>query len=81
MNVTALRRALGNSLVQAFLVVVGLIWLTPLAGLLLSSLRSTEDTARGGWWTALTSPGQLSFDNYSALLGNAGITQAFGTRS
>ncbi|WNZ06708.1 carbohydrate ABC transporter permease [Streptomyces sp. 11x1] len=77
MNVTALRRALGNSLVQAFLVVVGLIWLTPLAGLLLSSLRSTEDTARGGWWTALTSPGQLSFDNYSALLGNAGITQAF----
>ncbi|MFF9038919.1 carbohydrate ABC transporter permease [Streptomyces sp. NPDC014892] len=77
MNVTALRRALGNSLVQAFLVVVGLIWLTPLAGLLLSSLRSTEDTARGGWWTALTSPGQLSFDNYSALLGNSGITQAF----
>ncbi|QYX75318.1 carbohydrate ABC transporter permease [Streptomyces akebiae] len=77
MNVTALRRALGNSLVQAFLVVVGLIWLTPLAGLLLSSLRSTEDTARGGWWTALTGPGQLSFDNYSALLGNSGITQAF----
>ncbi|MFF7389320.1 carbohydrate ABC transporter permease [Streptomyces scabiei] len=77
MNVTALRRALGNALVQAFLVVVGLIWLTPLAGLLLSSLRSTEDTARGGWWTALSSPGQLSFDNYSALLGNAGITQAF----
>ncbi|MDX2602453.1 carbohydrate ABC transporter permease [Streptomyces caniscabiei] len=77
MNVTALRRALGNSLVQAFLVVVGLIWLTPLAGLLLSSLRSTEDTARGGWWTALTSPGQLSFDNYSALLGNSGITRAF----
>ncbi|MBD9724101.1 carbohydrate ABC transporter permease [Streptomyces caniscabiei] len=77
MNVTALRRALGNSLVQAFLVVVGLIWLTPLAGLLLSSLRSTEDTARGGWWTALASPGQLSFDNYSALLGNSGITRAF----
>ncbi|MDT0566122.1 carbohydrate ABC transporter permease [Streptomyces sp. DSM 3412] len=77
MNVTALRRALGNSLVQAFLVVVGLIWLTPLAGLLLSSLRSTEDTATGGWWTALTSPGQLSLDNYSALLGNSGITQAF----
>ncbi|WP_060887096.1 carbohydrate ABC transporter permease [Streptomyces caniscabiei] len=77
MNVTALRRALGNSLVQAFLMVVGLIWLTPLAGLLLSSLRSTEDTARGGWWTALTSPGRLSFDNYSALLGNSGITRAF----
>jgi alpha-glucoside transport system permease protein len=77
MKVNTLRRALASSLVQAFLVLVGLIWLTPLAGLLLSSLRSTEDTARGGWWTALTSPGQLSFDNYTELLGNAGITQAF----
>ncbi|KFF99016.1 sugar ABC transporter permease [Streptomyces scabiei] len=77
MKVNALRRALGSSLVQAFLVLVGLIWLTPLAGLLLSSLRSTEDTAGSGWWTALTSPGRLSFDNYSELLGNDGITQAF----
>ncbi|MFH8802998.1 carbohydrate ABC transporter permease [Streptomyces sp. NPDC017936] len=73
----ALRRHLGNGLVQAFLVVVGLVWMTPLAGLFLSSLRSAGDTAKGGWWTVFTSPGQLSFDNYSALLGNAGITQAF----
>jgi alpha-glucoside transport system permease protein len=72
-----LTRWLGNSVVQAFLVVVGLIWLTPLAGLFLSSLRSARDSANGGWWTALASPGQLSFDNYSALLGNAGMTQAF----
>jgi alpha-glucoside transport system permease protein len=72
-----LSRWLGSSLTQTFLVVVGLIWITPLAGLFLSSLRSTEDTASGGWWTALTDPGQLSFVNYSALLRNAGITQAF----
>ena len=73
----ALRRGLGNSLVQAFLVVVGLVWVTPLAGLFLSSLRSAQDTAKGGWWTALAGPSQLSFDNYSALLGNAGMTRAF----
>ncbi|MFF8289238.1 carbohydrate ABC transporter permease [Streptomyces sp. NPDC016309] len=72
-----LRRWLANGLVQAFLVVVGLIWITPVAGLLLSSMRSANDNAASGWWTALTSPGQLSFDNYSALLGNAGITRAF----
>ncbi|MFH0177947.1 carbohydrate ABC transporter permease [Streptomyces cacaoi] len=77
MNLSALRRGLGNSLVQAVLVVVGLLWLTPLAGLLVSSLRSAQDTAKGGWWTAITSPGQLSFDNYTSLLGNAGMTQAF----
>ncbi|MER6996231.1 carbohydrate ABC transporter permease [Streptomyces sp. NPDC000410] len=68
---------LGNGLVQAFLVVIGLVWVTPLAGLLLSSLRSAQDNAGSGWWTTLTAPGQLSFDNYSALLGNAGITRAF----
>ncbi|WP_406865188.1 carbohydrate ABC transporter permease [Streptomyces sp. HUAS MG47] len=72
-----LRRWLGNGLVQAFLAVVGLIWVTPVAGLLLSSLRSASDNAASGWWTALTAPGQLSLDNYTALLGNAGITRAF----
>ncbi|MEU9312011.1 carbohydrate ABC transporter permease [Streptomyces sp. NPDC048256] len=77
MNLSALRRGLGNSLVQAVLVVIGLLWLTPLAGLLVSSLRSAQDTAKGGWWTAITSPGRLSFDNYTSLLGNAGMTRAF----
>ncbi|MDR6974282.1 alpha-glucoside transport system permease protein [Streptomyces sp. 3330] len=77
MNLSALRRGLGSSLVQAVLVVVGLLWLTPLAGLLVSSLRSAQDTAKGGWWTAITSPGRLSFDNYTSLLGNAGMTRAF----
>ncbi|MEU9733502.1 carbohydrate ABC transporter permease [Streptomyces sp. NPDC048002] len=75
MNV--IRRALGSGAVQVFLVLVSLVWVTPLAGLLMSSLRSAEDTARGGWWTVFTSPGQLSLDNYSALLENAGITRAF----
>src|SRR4051794_1445081 len=74
---SALRRGLSNGLVQAFLGLVGLVWLTPLAGLFFSSLRSAQDSARGGWWTTLTSPGQLSFDNYAALLGNTGITRAF----
>ncbi|MFI1466495.1 carbohydrate ABC transporter permease [Streptomyces wuyuanensis] len=72
-----LGRWLGNGAVQALLVVVGLVWITPLAGLLLSSLRTPQDNASSGWWTTLTSPGQLSFDNYTELLGNVGITQAF----
>ncbi|MFE7775088.1 carbohydrate ABC transporter permease [Streptomyces sp. NPDC057445] len=72
-----LGRWLGNTVVQAFLVVIGLVWITPLAGLLLSSLRSAQDNASSGWWTTLAGPGQLSFDNYSALLANAGMTRAF----
>ncbi|MFF3454933.1 carbohydrate ABC transporter permease [Streptomyces sp. NPDC002730] len=67
----------GNGLVQAVLIVVALVWITPLAGLFLSSMRSEQDNATEGWWTALTDPGQLSLDNYTALFENSGITQAF----
>ncbi|WP_236244551.1 carbohydrate ABC transporter permease [Streptomyces sp. CC210A] len=72
-----LRRWLGNGVVQAFLLLVGLVWITPVAGLLLSSLRSAADSSSSGWWTALADPGQLSFANYAALLDNAGMTAAF----
>ncbi|NUK00091.1 carbohydrate ABC transporter permease [Streptomyces lunaelactis] len=68
---------LGNGAVQALLIVVALIWITPLAGLFLSSMRSEQDNAAEGWWTALTDPGQLSLDNYTALFENSGITQSF----
>jgi alpha-glucoside transport system permease protein len=67
----------GNGLVQAVLIVIALVWITPLAGLFLSSMRSERDNAAEGWWTALTDPGQLSLDNYTALFEDSGITQAF----
>ncbi|AJT63371.3 carbohydrate ABC transporter permease [Streptomyces chattanoogensis] len=70
-------KRLSSSLIQAVLIIIGLVWLTPAAGLFLSSLRSEEANASSGWWQALTSPGQLSFENYSALLKDSGIVQAF----
>ncbi|WFB06053.1 carbohydrate ABC transporter permease [Streptomyces sp. LX-29] len=70
-------RRLNSGLVQAFLLLIGLIWVTPVAGLFLSSLRSEEANAGSGWWKALSAPSQLSFDNYTALLENSGITAAF----
>lgn len=73
-----LSRLLGNSLVQGALMLVALVWITPLAGLLLSSLRSEGDNASDGWWTALADPSQLSLDNYSALLKDSGLAAAFG---
>ncbi|MFH0243692.1 carbohydrate ABC transporter permease [Streptomyces sp. HK10] len=68
---------LGRGAVQVFLAVVALVWITPALGLFLSSLRSEEANSASGWWTALTGPGQLSADNYTALLADSGITQAF----
>ncbi|GAA3048144.1 carbohydrate ABC transporter permease [Streptomyces roseofulvus] len=74
---TRVTRWLGSAAVQSLLVLVALVWITPLAGLLLSSLRSERDNASDGWWTSLVEPSQLSFDNYRALLEDSGLVQAF----
>jgi alpha-glucoside transport system permease protein len=66
-----------GGLVQGLLTIVALIWLTPTAGLFVASLRNSDDNAGSGWWTALLHPGSLTFANYSAILGDSGITQAF----
>lgn len=73
-----LSRLLSRSAVRALLLFVALVWITPLAGLFLSSMRSERDNASDGWWNALTDPSQLSLDNYSALLKDSGIAAAFG---
>lgn len=73
-----LSRLLSNSAVQGVLILAALVWITPLAGLFLSSMRSERDNASGGWWTALADPSQLSLDNYTALLKDSGIAAAFG---
>ncbi|MFF8414342.1 carbohydrate ABC transporter permease [Streptomyces omiyaensis] len=70
-------RWLGGTAVRTLLLLVALVWITPMAGLLLSSLRSERDNASDGWWTALLEPSQLSFDNYRALLADSGLVQAF----
>src|SRR5688500_4220095 len=72
-----LTAVLGSGAVQAVLIMVALIWITPLAGLFLSSLRSEQDNASEGWWTALPDPSQLSLDNYTALFEDSGIGEAF----
>ncbi|MCK1798199.1 carbohydrate ABC transporter permease [Streptomyces sp. XM4193] len=72
-----LTKRLGNGLVQVSLLLVGLIWITPLAGLFFSSMRDDKDNSASGWWTSLVRPDQLSFENYTTLLENSGITTAF----
>lgn len=72
-----LTRWLRSSVVQALLVIVALVWLTPTLGLFISSLRPSNENADSGWWTAFKHPGSLSFSSYSHLLSNGGITQAF----
>ncbi|MCX4550751.1 carbohydrate ABC transporter permease [Streptomyces sp. NBC_01387] len=66
----------GGSVMRVFLVLVGLFWLMPTIGLLLSSLRGSSDIAASGWWKIFTAPSQLTFDNYAKILDNKVITDS-----
>ncbi|GAA2234990.1 carbohydrate ABC transporter permease [Streptomyces nogalater] len=67
---------LGGGLVRVVLIVVGLFWLVPTIGLLVSSLRSPQDMSASGWWTVFTEPSQLTVDSYRKLLENSDITSS-----
>ncbi|GAA2762863.1 carbohydrate ABC transporter permease [Streptomyces paradoxus] len=68
--------AVGGGVLRVFLIVVGLFWLVPTIGLLLSSLRAPEDIAASGWWNVFTEPSQITFDSYAKLLENEDITSS-----
>ncbi|MET9964826.1 carbohydrate ABC transporter permease [Streptomyces sp. NPDC006356] len=65
-----------GGLVRVFLIVVGLFWLVPTIGLLLSSLRPPEEMTVSGWWEVFSKPSQLTFESYDKLLGNSDITDS-----
>ncbi|MFJ7332821.1 carbohydrate ABC transporter permease [Streptomyces sp. NPDC101110] len=71
-----LAEGVSGGLLRVFLIVVGVFWLVPTIGLLLSSLRAPEDIAASGWWKVFTEPSQITFDNYSKLLENEDITSS-----
>ncbi|MEU0342023.1 carbohydrate ABC transporter permease [Streptomyces bobili] len=66
----------GGGAVRVFLILVGLFWLVPTIGLLISSLRSPEDMSASGWWKVFAEPSQLTVDSYQKLLENGDITNS-----
>ncbi|MFG1805836.1 carbohydrate ABC transporter permease [Streptomyces sp. NPDC049040] len=73
---TRLAALAGGGVVRVVLLVVGLFWLLPTVGLLLSSLRTPSDISASGWWKVFTSPSQLTVTNYRTLLDNHAITDS-----
>ncbi|MFF0305429.1 carbohydrate ABC transporter permease [Streptomyces sp. NPDC004562] len=65
-----------GGMVRVFLIVVGLFWLVPTLGLLLSSLRPPDEMSASGWWEVFSKPSQLTFDSYDKLLGNSDISDS-----
>ncbi|MFF5569028.1 carbohydrate ABC transporter permease [Streptomyces sp. NPDC012623] len=66
----------GGGVMRVFLVLVGLFWLMPTLGLLISSLRDASDINASGWWKVFTAPAQLTTANYARLLENDTITNS-----
>ncbi len=72
-------RFLSRGIVQFVLIAVALFWLMPTLGILITSLRPAELFATSGWWQAITTPSQLTLENYQNLLGDAELADAFLT--
>jgi len=73
------RGSLGRLAVNALLVVLCLLWLVPTVGVLISSFRPAEEVTSSGWWTALTSPLEVTewtLANYGEVL-EVGMGTAF----
>ena len=49
------------------LALIAIFWLVPSIGLAIISLRPQSAFDQTGWWTVLTAPAQLTFDNYKSL--------------
>ncbi|MFC7261180.1 carbohydrate ABC transporter permease [Streptomyces lutosisoli] len=71
-----LASGVSGGIVRVFLLLVGLFWLVPTIGLLVSSLRKPQDMSASGWWKVFSEPSQLTVDSYQKLLENSDITNS-----
>ncbi|HEU0249016.1 MAG TPA: carbohydrate ABC transporter permease [Gaiellaceae bacterium] len=72
-------RYLGKTPVYIALVLLGLLWLVPTLGLLLTSLVVPAEIGSAGWWEIFSRPSLATLDNYGDILGNEAITSAIWT--
>ena len=72
-------RYLSKAPLQFLLVAVGLIWLVPTLGLLLTSLLAPTDFQEQGWWQVFSEPSKLTFENYETVFDNDRIMESLVT--
>ena len=67
--------ALNRTAIHVFLALIGIIWLVPTVGLLVTSFRPRADIQSTGWWDIFNL--HLTLENYSQVLQAQGMFQAF----
>jgi len=75
-----LSKTLSRFPLHIVLIVMGVLWLTPSVGLLVSSIRPPNAVSQTGWWTViprLFDASQYTLRNYQEILGAQGMALAF----
>jgi len=67
----------GRIWVHGALAILMIVWLLPTVGLFVNSFRPSEDLISSGWWTAFFPPYHFTLANYSQVITQNGIGQAF----
>ena len=69
-------RFVSKSPVHIVLGLIGLVWLVPTIGLLITSFRPSSDMRSTGWWTVLFEP-RFTLNNYERVIEAEGMGGAF----
>jgi alpha-glucoside transport system permease protein len=59
-----------------FLLIIGILWLIPAAGLFVTSLLPPAIANATGWWHVFSKPSELTWSNYDHIFHNSTITHA-----
>lgn len=70
-------RFAARGVLHIVLVAMGLLWLLPSVGLLVSSLRPARMIISTGWWTAFGTPLQFTLQNYAQVLSQTNMARSF----
>jgi alpha-glucoside transport system permease protein len=65
--------------VHLVLIAVGLLWLVPAFGLLLTSLIAPAEINSVGWWKVFSRPSLTTIENYRDIIHNSAITHSLVT--
>jgi alpha-glucoside transport system permease protein len=71
-----LTRVVGRAPTHVILGLIGLVWLVPSIGLLITSFRPSADMRASGWWTILVEP-RFTTANYERVISAEGMGEAF----